>query len=111
MRRELMGEFDAKIWAKEFIKVIKNNPDIIIDEDLMLGWFANAIMAGYDRGKMSEKVDVNILDDIEFVYGKEATQKGTKLFYHKELKTIIATRKKYKGLTEDSFEEKPLPKR
>ena len=57
MRRELMGEFDAKIWAKEFIKVIKNNPDIIIDEDLMLGWFTNAIMAGYDRGKMSEKVD------------------------------------------------------
>ena len=55
------------------------------------------------------KVDVNILDDIEFVYGKEATQKGTKLLYHKELKTIIAIRKKYKGLIEDSFEEKPSP--
>lgn len=34
---------DAKIWAEEFVK---RNPGA--DEATMVGWFANAIMAGYD---------------------------------------------------------------
>jgi len=34
---------DARVWADEFAKV---HPEI--DQGLMLGWFANAIMAGYD---------------------------------------------------------------
>ena len=56
---------------------------------------------------MSEDKELReILEDIEFAYGKEATQKGVKLLYHKELKTIIAIRKKYRGLVKDSFEEK-----
>lgn len=45
---------DAKLWADEFVKL---NPGA--DHDLMLGWFANAIMAGYDtaqhRASRSEK--------------------------------------------------------
>ncbi len=39
----LIGEFSAQIWAEEFKKLFPQ-----IDEGLMLGWFANAIMAGYD---------------------------------------------------------------
>lgn len=35
--------FDADIWAKEFVA---RNPDA--DLDKMRGWFANAIMLGYD---------------------------------------------------------------
>lgn len=35
--------FDAYVWAKEFVA---RNPDA--DLDAMLGWFANAIMLGYD---------------------------------------------------------------
>ena len=42
---------DAKIWAQEWMKVIKKNPNIATDEGTMLGWFANAIMAGYDKGR------------------------------------------------------------
>lgn len=37
---------DAKVWADEFVKL---NPSA--DHGLMLGWFANAIMAGYDTAQ------------------------------------------------------------
>ena len=39
---------DAKVWAQFFIKTIEENPDIEIDEALMLSWFANAMMAMHD---------------------------------------------------------------
>lgn len=38
------GEFDALKWAKEFKRLYPDS-----DEELMLGWFANAIMTGYDK--------------------------------------------------------------
>lgn len=34
---------DASVWADEFCKLFPE-----MDRGLMLGWFANAIMAGYD---------------------------------------------------------------
>ena len=37
---------DAKVWADEFAKQFPQ-----IDHGLMLGWFANAIMAGYDTAQ------------------------------------------------------------
>ena len=43
---------DAKIWADKFKSL---NP--VIDHGTILGWFANAIMAGYDLGKSREFVD------------------------------------------------------
>jgi len=54
----LNGEFDASVWAKEFIEKTshyqpntKDHVPVYIDEDVMLGWFANAIMAGYDYAR------------------------------------------------------------
>ncbi len=47
---KLNDEFDASVWAKEFMKKFENRLEEI-DEDLMLGWFANAIMTGYDYPK------------------------------------------------------------
>ena len=44
---------DARKWAKQFIKRVKKDPSIALDEGCMLGWFANAIMAGYDKGKQA----------------------------------------------------------
>lgn len=48
---------DAVVWAKEFMRLYNNNklrpiniPDWV-DEDTMRGWFANAIMAGYDEAR------------------------------------------------------------
>lgn len=43
--------FDGQAWAKEFIRHVKTAPEIATDEGTMIGWFANAIMVGYDRAK------------------------------------------------------------
>lgn len=42
---------DCLIWAEEFVKRAKENPDLATDESAMMGWFANAIMAGYDNAR------------------------------------------------------------
>ena len=48
-----VGIFDARVWAKEFMQEWRkhSNRDSWIDESLMISWFANAIMAGYDEAK------------------------------------------------------------
>lgn len=54
---KLVGEFDAQVWAKEFVKTVEGNPTIPIDVGTMTAWFAGAIMAGYDKreGQMAPK--------------------------------------------------------
>ena len=49
---------DAAAWAKFFME---RNPNCGIDEDVMIGWFANAMMAMHDylRPDLAPKV----LDD------------------------------------------------
>jgi hypothetical protein len=53
----------AAAWAAEFVArfgpaaTIDVGFDKVIDEALMVGWFANAIMAGYDRGYQKAKAD------------------------------------------------------
>ena len=53
-----VSSMDAKVWAKEFMRLYQNSrkapqniPDWV-DESLMIGWFANAIMAGYDNARL-----------------------------------------------------------
>lgn len=48
---------DARVWAKEWIKTIQEHPDIPTDEETMVGWFANAIMAGYDNAMVRQGTD------------------------------------------------------
>jgi hypothetical protein len=40
---------DAMAWAKFFMQTKAENPDLVIDEALMVGWFANAMMAMHDH--------------------------------------------------------------
>lgn len=40
---------DAKDWAEAFVAHVQANPSIATDEGTMIGWFANAIMRGYDE--------------------------------------------------------------
>ena len=47
---------DAKIWADEFVK---HNPGA--DHELMLSWFANAIMAGYDTAQVRAQSELERL--------------------------------------------------
>jgi hypothetical protein len=54
------GEFDAREWAKEFQRVWGDRLNEV-DEELMVGWFANAIMTGYDKA----------MNDTTFVVGDE----------------------------------------
>lgn len=42
--------FDARDWAREFVQTLRKHPNIAADESTMLGWFANALMRGYDEG-------------------------------------------------------------
>lgn len=52
---------DARVWASEFMRIIvKSESPVIIDEGLMLGWFANAMMAGYDQAKREEPETVAV---------------------------------------------------
>jgi hypothetical protein len=37
---------DGMKWAQAFRQI---NPDCSVEDDTMLGWFCNAIMAGYDH--------------------------------------------------------------
>lgn len=51
----LIGCTDAQVWAKEFVELVSDHPLIPTDEGTMIGWFANAIMAGYDDGARHER--------------------------------------------------------
>lgn len=49
----LNEQVDARVWAEDWKKTVQEHPDIAQDEGTMIGWFANAIMAGYDHGRKS----------------------------------------------------------
>jgi len=51
----LFGNTDAQAWAQSFVKTVREHPTIPEDEGTMIGWFANAIMAGYDAGQKAER--------------------------------------------------------
>lgn len=42
--------FNALDWAEAFMKHFGHRKDDI-DEGVMIGWFANALMAGFNRGR------------------------------------------------------------
>lgn len=49
----LLDTTDAQVWAQEFIKIIREKPELALDEGMMIGWFANAIEAGRIAGDKS----------------------------------------------------------
>jgi hypothetical protein len=44
-----LKSFDAQVWAKEFVRLVKAGIIDPSDDGLMIGWFANALMRGYDE--------------------------------------------------------------
>ncbi len=68
----LNDTFDARIWVQEWLKTIKEHPDIPTDEGTMLGWFANAIMAGYDYAYRQMKTELSETEAlVETPYSEE----------------------------------------
>ena len=45
---------DAKVWAEEWAKTLAEHPTIATDPGAMIGWFANAIMAGHDTAMIAK---------------------------------------------------------
>ena len=44
-----LPSFDARDWAKAFVKSVRENPNIPHDEETMIAWFAGALMRGFDE--------------------------------------------------------------
>ena len=74
---------DASVWAEAFVQTVKDN-DLVVDEDLMLSWFANAIETGKDRLTVKQLIDRAIsraqvheviqrhkVQDLALLYGTE----------------------------------------
>lgn len=49
---------DAQIWAKKWLEITRDKPEIALDEGAMIGWFANAIMAGYDTAMLRSTPEI-----------------------------------------------------
>lgn len=62
---ETMNALD---WAREFLR-IKNEQKFTINEDLMLPWFANAIMCGYDHANYKKQDLISELQNIKEIQG------------------------------------------
>lgn len=43
---------DAQVWARKWLEITADKPEVATDEGAMIGWFANAIMAGYDSAML-----------------------------------------------------------
>ena len=42
---DLLNTMDARVWAAEFMRITEG----VADESIMLGWFASALMCGWDH--------------------------------------------------------------
>lgn len=54
-RDVILESFDARDWARAFVKTIAANQSIPTDEETMTTWFANALMRGYDEHRWRSK--------------------------------------------------------
>jgi hypothetical protein len=68
---------DAQAWAKFFISTIEEQNLRLedIDESLMIGWFANAIMAMHDYIK-AQRQWVGLTDEEELMIGVATGMEG-----------------------------------
>lgn len=56
-RPDFWQSFDARDWAAAFVEIVRKNHNIEIDESLMTGWFANALMVGFDEHARRQKTE------------------------------------------------------
>ena len=106
---------DAKLWADEFMATKQRLGDAEFDHAMMLGWFANAIMRGYDEGKRLGAADAQAtiaalqarVKELERVRGEldhakkmEAVQKevaDNQTWHVQKLRTLILALPKVEG--------------
>lgn len=56
---DVLQTMDANVWAAEFMRLFQDRKEDI-DHGLMLAWFANAIMHGFDEA--TRKYDAALAD-------------------------------------------------
>ena len=60
---------DARVWVEKWLVALASNPDLPRDPDTMTGWFANAIMAGYEHACLIKDQQFHrILQDIKISF-------------------------------------------
>ena len=58
-RDKLLGTMDAKVWTDEFMATKARLGDEEFYHAMMLAWFANAIMAGFDEANRCAQPTAN----------------------------------------------------
>lgn len=64
---QLIENMDAKVWAEEFMTLWKGHrvgPGEAVDEGLMLAWFANSIMCGFDTANRRQQKHIDKLKSL-----------------------------------------------
>ena len=51
---KIVQSFDSKYWTVVWMAVTKKHPEFVQVVDFMRGWFANALMAGFDHARKTE---------------------------------------------------------
>jgi hypothetical protein len=75
---------DALKWEESFVEQFRDNPAAVLENGVMLSWFANAIMAGYDQARrryeMTNRHDMlmNMIDGIAEAEDKPFQPSGLK---------------------------------
>lgn len=57
-QEDFTQSFDAMEWARAFVAVAREHPTMATDEGTMVGWFANALMRGYDEAMRRQGYDL-----------------------------------------------------
>ena len=62
---------DALVWAQEFVRIMEENCLLNVNVEIMTGWFANAIMVGYDWGVRNAKKTGGLCKESEVTWVEE----------------------------------------
>jgi len=112
-RDKLLGSMDAKVWTDEFMATKARLGDEEFDHAMMLAWFANAIMAGFDeanrraqRALDAEREKVKELVANQAEYEKCTDEQITALNqgcldYEKQIATLQAQLRQVEGERDD----------
>ena len=73
-RDKLLGTMDAKVWTDEFMATKARLGDEEFDRAMMLAWFANAIMAGFDEANRCAQRALDAAQELSAAWAEKARQ-------------------------------------
>lgn len=68
------ASFDAKDWVEEFNLMLVRNGNQPYDPETLVGWFANAIMRGFDEGYKRAEAEIQEIRKAEVMTKVEIMQ-------------------------------------